>query len=86
MGSVAEGVVGALADAARAGAATGAGLGAVVPVDRVGGATGAGGAACGGATGAGVAGPEPGHATTSVSVGIVPGGGRPVLMPRPRDA
>jgi hypothetical protein len=30
--------------------------------------------------------PPPGQATTSVRVGIVPGGGRPVLMPQPRAA
>jgi hypothetical protein len=64
------------------GAATGAGRGGAAG----GGFTTAGGgiAAAGGAAAA--AGGLGGKDTTSVSVGIDPGGGRPVLMQRPRAA
>jgi hypothetical protein len=64
-------------EGAAAGVAAGADEGAV--------AARGGGAGAGGIAGAGAA-PAPGQETTSVSVGIVPGGGRPVLMPRPRAA
>jgi len=73
-GSVDPGLAGAATGAGAAigaRAATGAGVG-----------TARGGVAAGGAATV----PPPGQATTSVRVGIVPGGGRPVFMPQPRAA
>ena len=66
---------GAPAGAADGAGALGAGLGAtgVAPPPAV-------------PPGGAVTAPAPGQATTSVKVGIVPGGGRPVLMPPPRAA